>query len=219
MLLRDRQVPSASAPCGTADSEPRCQRSTLTVALGPYEKQAALNDAMDRYVHGQNKAFRTIYELLAPRMTTWLRTRGCSVTLAEDLLQQAFFRIHRARDRYEPGRDVTPWVFAITLRLFADHQRRSHAQKRCAPGLVSTSGSVDPESYAIAAEAAARLERELANLPVAQRRAFELVRLRGLSMAQAAKSLGTTTTGVKLRLHRAQGTLRGATSGDHSVVV
>src|SRR5688572_2562440 len=103
------------------------------MALGQHEKQAALNDAMDRYVHGQNQAFRTIYELLAPRMTTWLRTRGCSVPLAEDLLQQAFFRIHRARDRYKPGRDVTPWVFAITLRLFADHRRRSRAQKLCDP--------------------------------------------------------------------------------------
>lgn len=189
------------------------------MALGQHEKQAALNDAMDRYVHGQNQAFRTIYELLAPRMTTWLRTRGCSVALAEDLLQQAFFRIHRARDRYKPGRDVTPWVFAITLRLFADHRRRSRAQKLCDPRLVSAAGSADPESYAIAAEEAARLARGIANLPVAQRHAFELVRLGGVSVSQAAKSLGTTTTGIKLRLHRAHGTLRDATSGDHSAVV
>lgn len=189
------------------------------MALGQHEKQAALNDAMDRYVHGQSQAFRTLYDLLAPRMTTWLLARGCSAPLAEDLLQQAFFRIHRARDRYRPGRDVTPWVFAITLRLFADHQRRCRSQKLCDPSLASAPGSVDPESYAIAAEAAARLERVIANLPVAQRRAFELVRLGGLSMAQAAKSLGTTTTGIKLRLHRAHGTLRDATSADHSGVV
>jgi RNA polymerase sigma-70 factor (ECF subfamily) len=189
------------------------------MATGQHERQAALNDAMDRYVHGQNKAFRTIYELLAPRMTGWLRARGCSGTLAEDLLQQAFLRIYRARDRYNPGRDVTPWVFAITLRLFADHQRRSRAQKRYAPGLVRATGADDPESHAIAAEAAARLERSIANLPEAQRHAFELVRLGGLSVAQAAKSLGTTTTGVKLRLHRAHGTLRDATSGDHGAAV
>jgi RNA polymerase sigma-70 factor (ECF subfamily) len=113
---------------------------------------------------------------------------------------------------------MTPWVFAITLRLFADHRRQSHAQKRCDPRLVSALGSVDPESYAIAAEAAARLERDIASLPVAQRRAFELVRLGGLSVAQAAQSLGTTTTGIKLRLHRAHGTLRDATSGDHRAV-
>jgi RNA polymerase sigma-70 factor (ECF subfamily) len=182
------------------------------MALGQHEKQAALNDAMDRYVHGQKQAFRTIYVLLAPRMTGWLRARGCSVPLAEDLLQQAFLRIHRARERYKPGRDVTPWVFAITLRLFADHQRRSRAQTLPDPRLVSAPGCVDPESFAIAAEEAARLERGIASLPVAQRRAFELVRLGGLSVAQAAESLGTTTTGVKLRLHRAHGRLLGATS-------
>jgi RNA polymerase sigma-70 factor (ECF subfamily) len=47
------------------------------------------------------------------------------------------------------------------------------------------------------------LQRELESLPEKQRAAFELVKLDGLSLAEAAQVLGTTVGAVKLRVHRA----------------
>jgi hypothetical protein len=47
-------------------------------------------------------------------------------------------------------------------------------------------------------------------LSAPQRAAFDLVKTEGLSHAQAAAVLGTSVTGIKLRLHRVYLVLRGA---------
>jgi RNA polymerase sigma-70 factor, ECF subfamily len=49
---------------------------------------------------------------------------------------------------------------------------------------------------------------ELNRLPEASRVAFELIQLDGLSIAEAAEVLGTTSAAVKMRAHRAYQTLR-----------
>jgi RNA polymerase sigma-70 factor (ECF subfamily) len=48
-----------------------------------------------------------------------------------------------------------------------------------------------------------RIDRVLAGLPSSQREAFELIKYRGLSLADAAGALGTTVAAVKQRVHRA----------------
>ncbi len=53
-----------------------------------------------------------------------------------------------------------------------------------------------------------RIMEELARLPDANREAFELVQIDGLSMAQAATVLGVTETAVKLRAYRTYKALR-----------
>ena len=43
----------------------------------------------------------------------------------------------------------------------------------------------------------------MAKLPETHRVAFELVRIEGLSLAEAAAALGTSTAAIKMRAHRA----------------
>jgi DNA-directed RNA polymerase specialized sigma24 family protein len=57
------------------------------------------------------------------------------------------------------------------------------------------------------------MESELSQLPKNQQAAFELVRLDGLSHAEAAKMLGVTVSSVKLRVHRAYSALRRVLAG------
>jgi RNA polymerase sigma-70 factor (ECF subfamily) len=54
------------------------------------------------------------------------------------------------------------------------------------------------------------LQQTLDSLPESQRVAFELIKGDGLSVAQAAETLGTTVTAVKLRAHRTYEALRSA---------
>ena len=61
-----------------------------------------------------------------------------------------------------------------------------------------------------AREAGTRLSAAYGRLSEPQRRAFELVKGSGVSQAQAASLLGTTVTGIKLRVHRAYLALRAA---------
>jgi len=168
---------------------------------------------MDRYARGDSKAFEEVYDGLAPRLFGYLLRQTRSRQRAEDLVQQTFLQMHRARGHFVPGAAVLPWAFAIARRLFIDSLRRS---RREVIGLdenedgaqEATSAEADPEGLARAKQLAAALARELALLPENQRAAFELVKQEGLSLAEAAEVLGTTVTAVKLRAHRAYVTLR-----------
>jgi RNA polymerase sigma-70 factor (ECF subfamily) len=168
--------------------------------------------AMDRYAAGDNAAFGLVYDALAPRLYGYLLRQARDRARAEDLLQQTFLHMHRARDRFIPGAEVTPWAFAIARRLLIDTLRRNKREVPEDDGAAEAVASADPGADELfeASELAGRLRRELARLPQSQRAAFELIKDEGLSMAEAAAVLGTTVAAVKLRAHRAYEALRGA---------
>jgi len=181
---------------------------------------------MDRYAQGEDGAFGQVYDELAPRLYGYLLRQTRSRERAEDLVQQTFLRIHRARGHFVAGSAVTPWAFAIARRLLIDGLRRGRREvigldedENPAAGLDAGSGrgpnasvwgasEVDPEAWAHANELARTLDHELARLPENQRVAFELVKQEGLSLREAAAVLGTTVAAVKLRAHRAYLALR-----------
>ena len=70
------------------------------------------------------------------------------------------------------------------------------------------SGAPHPDAEVSALQLADRVRDELMRLPESQRTAFLMIRAEGLSTAEAASVLGTTVSGVKLRVFRASETLR-----------
>jgi RNA polymerase sigma-70 factor (ECF subfamily) len=168
--------------------------------------------AMDRYAAGDDAAFALVYDELAPRLFGYLLRQTRDRARAEDLLQQTLLHMHRARGRFIPGAEVRPWAFAIARRLLVDSVRRAKFE------MLSDDGEPDPGPSAAAAadqvvhtrEILARIDQALGDLPVSQRSAFELLKLEGLSVAEAAEVLGTTVAAVKLRAHRAYEALRGS---------
>ena len=169
---------------------------------------------MDRYARGDDAAFEEVYDRLAPRLEVFLRRRTTDLGRVEDVVQQTMLRIHRARGRFTLGARVLPWAFAIARRLLVDAQRRTREvlattdDARAGELLVALDAPAD--DVASAKEIAARLTEELAKIPENQRLAFELIKLDGLRVAEAAEVLGTTVAAVKLRAHRAYEALRRA---------
>ncbi|WP_394827016.1 RNA polymerase sigma factor [Pendulispora albinea] len=181
-------------------------------------QEAGLDLAMDRYAQGDDAAFAQVYDELAPRLYGYLLRQTRSRERAEDLVQQTFLRIHRARGHFMAGSAVTPWAFAIARRLLIDSVRRGRREvlgfeEDEDVGAETAGTEVDPEAWARANEAARTLGRELARLPENQRVAFELVKQEGLSLREAAAVLGTTVAAVKLRAHRAYTALRVSLGG------
>jgi RNA polymerase sigma-70 factor (ECF subfamily) len=179
---------------------------------GVEEPRSPVDVAMERYARGDDAAFAEIYDALAPRLYGYLLRQTKDVARAEDLVQQTLLQMHRARGRFIPGAEVTPWAFAIARRLFIDGLRRGRRE-------VLRASDDDGTDEPVAADAAAddlvqaqqlakRIQLELSRLPEAQRVAFELIKQEGLSLAQAAEVLGTTVAAVKLRAHRAYEALR-----------
>ena len=180
--------------------------------------ESALNGAMDRYACGDAVVFPLIHRALYPRLLAFLTRISGSATVADDLVQETFLRMHRARSTFVQGGALLPWVYAIARNVHIDHARS--AKLRSTERLPSDPGP-DPayahapsaESAAIAAETARAVERVLARIPPAQRDAFVLIRYEGLSVQDAAAVLGTTVTAVKLRAFRAYEALRAELDG------
>lgn len=178
--------------------------------------ESELNRAMDRYASGESSAFATLHRALYPRLHAYLvRMRGSS-HIADDLVQETFLRMHRARSTFAPGASVVPWMYTIARNVLIDHARSAKARLVAdlnvedAPEPIDA--AADTESAAVAGEAARTVERVLARLPAQQREAFVLLRYEGLSVQDAAHVLGATPAAVKLRAFRAYEALREALS-------
>lgn len=176
-----------------------------------------LPSLMLRYVEGDAAAFRVLYDALAPRVLGYLVGMARDRARAEDLLQQTFLKVHRARDRYVVGADPVPWVLAIAHRTFLDdHRARGRAR------VTSTaSGELPDVAVDLAGQAPghadepradltqhARVLAALGELPDAQRQAVVLTKVDGRSMADAAAIAGTSVGAMKVRAHRGYLALR-----------
>jgi RNA polymerase sigma-70 factor, ECF subfamily len=194
------------------------QSGLMRIASKQHEPDpnSATDYAMERYAAGNDEAFSELYDRIAPRLLAFLLRNTRNPAVAEDLLQQTMLRIHCARGRFISGAQAMPWVFSIARRLLIDGIR--HSKYECSTDEVDglethrALEAIDcPADEAMHTRQVAQMvARELAQLPEAQRAAFELVRQEGLSHAEAAQILGTTVTAVKLRSHRTYVRLRTA---------
>ena len=187
-------------------------RASHRVTSLPVTPRSEADAAMERYAAGDDSAFAAVYDAIAPRLYGYLVRQTRDRARAEDLLQQTMLHMHRARSRFIPGAEVTPWAFAIARRLLLDGLRRGRREVVTANDDPDDGPSPEPQAEQVvqAIELAARVERVLAGIPASQRVAFELIKNEGLSVAEAAQVLGTTVAAVKLRAHRAYEALRSA---------
>lgn len=169
----------------------------------PEESRSRASDAMNAYAEGDASAFAIVYDELAPRLLAYLRRRSGSSTVAEDVLQQTFLQMHRARGRFVAGARVEPWAYAIARRLLIDWARANKTELALEySDDVTANTAPSPETSAQLEELGAALDRELARVPAKLREAFLLVRVENLSVQDAALVLGATTSATKLRAHR-----------------
>ncbi len=166
---------------------------------------------MERYAQGDDAAFADLYRLLGPELDRFAMGLTRHRARAEDLVQQTFLQLHRARGRFRAGSHVAPWALVIARRLFLDDLRRLRRE-----GPLPEHDRADhetPEDLAAARELRATAVQALDRLPAAQRQAYELVREEGLSVVEAAAAAGTSVGALKVRAFRAYEALRAALRG------
>lgn len=187
------------------------------------EARADVDVAMGRYAEGDDAAFAAIYAGLASRLRMFLLRLSKSRPTADDLLQETFLRIHRARASFAVGARALPWSYAIARSVYIDHVRARAVRKEsladrddAMPGVdVAASADADAEAVAIARQTADVVSAILDRLPVNQREAFILLRYEGMSVADASRILGATEGAVKLRAFHAYEALRKGLDMEH----
>jgi RNA polymerase sigma factor (sigma-70 family) len=127
----------------------------------------------------------------------------------EDLVQDILLSLHAARATYDPERAFIPWLMTIAHNRMVDQARRTSRRSanevavdeypaHLAEDGPTTSELGDPEE----------LRRAIKVLPKGQRTAIELLKLREMSLKEAAEATGMSISALKVSVHRAIKTLR-----------
>jgi RNA polymerase sigma-70 factor (ECF subfamily) len=137
----------------------------------------------------------------------------------DDLAQEVFLRLYRARHRYQPTARFETYLYRIVFNLCVNHtqhRRRRRAWSLQAPMDGDEGRSHDPADPSgrlplmdlEAGERAAAVRRAVDALPENQRRALLLFRFEGLSYEEVASVMDVSLPAVKSLLWRARETLR-----------
>ena len=160
---------------------------------------------MSRYPPADGEATAALIARLSPQILQFFLARVRDRSQAEDLLQDFWLRVHKARHTFRTGEPLLPWVFAIARRTKIDQYRRSKNVKRHEFQLEELPDVASREPERKDTPALADLLR---TLPAAQRETIWLLKVSGLSLEEVARATGSSVGAVKQRAHRAYEKLR-----------
>jgi RNA polymerase sigma-70 factor, ECF subfamily len=166
---------------------------------------------MAEYQAGRVEAFDALYAALASDLRGVLLALCRDATRADDLLQETFLQIHRARTSYRPGLPVRPWARAIATRVYLMDRRARLRRDRH----ETAAGGEDRLPVAADRTLGDRdgLVRALAGVPAASRAAFLLHHVFGFTFDEVAARLGIRAGAAKVRSSRARLRLRALLRG------
>ncbi|MEK6248339.1 MAG: sigma-70 family RNA polymerase sigma factor [Planctomycetales bacterium] len=198
--------------------------STGETPTGGYEQRDPDVRLMLKVRDGDAGAFEELVLRYQNRLLAVLEHLIGNRDLAEDLTQEVFMRVYRARERYTPGAKFSTWLFTIANNV-ASNARRTLARRREVHVDPSASGSMgaDPLAQMALAASGQMPTRQLDNsetrnivlsaidtLNERQRMAVLLSKFEGMSYADIAEVMELTPQAVKSLLSRARGSLRDA---------
>lgn len=171
-----------------------------------------LKSLMMAALDGDAAAYHVLLKRIAPHLRSYYRARlaraGRGVFEAEDLLQEALFAIHTRRHTYDRTELFTPWMHAIARYKLIDYLRRSNPALGDVP--IEHASELLAHADHEEVESLIDLKRLMAQLPLKMRRAIQLVKLDGLSTAEAAQQSNMTKSAVKISIHRGMKALSAA---------
>jgi len=188
---------------------------------------------------GDAAAFEELVLRYQGRLMTVLEQLVQKRDVAEDLAQEVFLRVFRARKTYQPGAKFSTWLFTIANNV-ASNALRSLARRRevnLSPRndremssdpldqLALDASGLMPTRQVDRAERAAVVRQAIQSLGERQRLALLLSKFEGMSYAEIGETMELSAQAVKSLLSRARANLRvtlepymkeGAFPGPHS---
>ena len=168
-------------------------------------------ELMAAYVGGDGGAFDEIFRRYAPKLHRAMRRQLRNPDDADELVQQTFLHLHRARRDFRPGSRLRPWIYTIAFNL-----RREFFRKRARrpETLVdfrerdTRSTGLTAEDGMVRAQAAEAMRKALEALTEDQREVVVLHWFEELPFAEIAQIVGTSVGTAKVRAHRGYAKLR-----------
>ncbi len=184
------------------------------VAAAVIEPDAQL---MLRVKEGDSASFDLLLERHRSPVVHFLYRMVQNQAVAEELAQEVFLRVYRARASYEPTAKFTTWLFRIATHLALNNLRDGKAEKLQASldqPQEDSAGREAPDRRPTIEQtlvAQARLDevrRAIAALPGKQRAAVLMHKYEEMEYSQIARVLSCSESAIKSLLFRAYETLR-----------
>lgn len=139
--------------------------------------------------------------------------------IAEELTQDVFVRVYRARETYERKAKFETWLYRIVFNLCVNaseygKRRRAASLDEVSPegerrsAAVTDPGSTTPLEEVEREEMRTRVQEAIEQLPEQQRAALIMSRYQGMQYQQVAEALNTSEEAIKSLLFRARDNLR-----------
>jgi RNA polymerase sigma-70 factor, ECF subfamily len=176
-----------------------------------------------RYTQGHDDGFRVLMERYQPRIQGFLRKRLNDEERVEDLTQDTFLRIHRARESYDPARKFSTWIHTIANNLLKNEfrnrsRRRETAFSNLRPDTGASGAAArpvefaatghNPERDAYRSELRKAIDTAIGRMDDHHRRPFVMREVEDRTYEEIAEEIGIPVGTVKSRLNRARNSFR-----------
>ena len=178
----------------------------------------ALDDGalVSEYLAGQTRAFDALVGRYQTRLLNFIYRTVGDRERAEDLVQEAFIRVHRHLARFDQSKKFSTWVYTIASNL-AKNELRNRSRNPLVLFQAMTQGWEDeerplefednsyrPDDLYRKRHIRSLVENTVAQLPEHHRQVFVLRELEGKSYEEIAEITGVNLGTVKSRLNRAR---------------
>jgi RNA polymerase sigma-70 factor (ECF subfamily) len=161
-------------------------------------------ELLKRFRQGDPEAFEALFRQFQAEVYGWIVRIVRDPSAAEDLTIETFWRIHRARGRFDPGASFGAWARRIATNLAIDHLRQTHPEV----ALPDTLAEPAPADPIVCRETRRQIADAFRRLPVKLRVAATLSLIEEQSPKEIAEALGTSEGAVRVRVFRAVRLLR-----------
>ncbi|RME62001.1 MAG: sigma-70 family RNA polymerase sigma factor [Candidatus Dadabacteria bacterium] len=166
------------------------------------ETEKRLSSLMVKVHQGDKNAYNLLLNELLALSRSFVAAQISNVEEREDIVQEILIGIHKAKHTFNPKKPFLPWFYAIARYKIVDYLRKYKRQRKREEvfhqKLKESPLSINDDSIGSFEE----LKDVLNSLTPYQKKVFSLVKIEGMSLKTAAKQLNTSTSAIKVTIHR-----------------
>jgi len=177
-------------------------------------------EVMLRVKAGDQSAFDYLVQKYRRPLVSFMYRMARNTAAAEDLAQEVFLRVYRARETYEASAKFTTWMYRIATNLAVNHARDTRHERpevtvsldepdeETGSTMDVADGTVSAEEALVRRERLAAIRSKVEALPERQRLAVIMHKYQQMDYKQIAGVLKLSESATKSLLFRAYETLR-----------
>jgi len=181
--------------------------------LFPINHKVEISGLIIRIKHGDEKAFRLLYEQLASDLYRFAYRYVKSDSIAREIVQDSFVRLWSSRARLDEARDPRSYIFTIAYHQIIREFRQQLRNPLLRDYLEYAESLAENERITVDYDTYVRaIEKAKKNLPPRQREIFEMNKEQGLNASEIASRLNISEQVVRNQLSTALKSIRGKLS-------